>query len=77
MFGTSNYGNNRPLPIVKNKKATGLFKGEFRGQTMKEFVGPRAKTYAYLMDNDTEHKKAKGTKKCKLKRRLMFKNYKD
>ena len=29
------------------------------------------------MDNDTEHKKAKGTKKCKLKRRLMFKNYKD
>ena len=77
MFGTSNYGNNRPLPIVKSKKATGLFKGEFRGQTMKEFVGLRAKTYAYLMDNDTEHKKVKGTKKCKLKRRLMFKNYKD
>ena len=44
---------------------------------MKEFVGPRAKTYAYLMDNNTEHKKAKGTKMCKLKRELMFKNYKD
>ena len=44
---------------------------------MKKFVEPRAKTYAYLMDNDTEHKKAKGTKKCKLKRTLMFKNYKD
>ena len=32
---------------------------------MKELVvGLIAKTYAYLMDNDTEHKKAKGTKKC-------------
>ena len=44
---------------------------------MKEFVGLRAKTYAYLMDDDTEHKKAKGTKKCIIKRELMFKNYED
>ena len=43
MFDTSNYGNNRPLPIGKNKKAFGLFKGEFRGQIMKEFAGLRAK----------------------------------
>ena len=50
MFDTSNYGNNRPLPIGKNKKAFGLFKGEFRGQIMKEFAGLRAKTYAYIMD---------------------------
>ena len=28
------------------------------------------------MDDDTAHKKAKGTKKCVIKRRLMFKNYK-
>ena len=34
---------------------------------MKEFLGPIAKTYAYLMDNDTEYKNVKGTKKCKLK----------
>ena len=44
---------------------------------MKEFVGLRAKTYAYLMDDDTEPKKAKGTKKCMIKRELMFKNYKN
>ena len=44
---------------------------------MIEFVGLRAKTYAYLMDDDSEHKKAKGTKKCAIKRELMFKNYKD
>ena len=44
---------------------------------MKKFVGLRAKTYAYLMDDDTEHKKAKGTKRCKIKREFIFKNYED
>ena len=44
---------------------------------MKEFVGLRAKTYAYLMDDNSEHKKAKKTRKCVIKRILMFKNYKD
>ena len=44
---------------------------------MKEFVGLRTKTYAYLADNDNEHKKAKGTKKCVTKKNLMFKYYLD
>ena len=44
---------------------------------MTEFVPLRAKTYVYLMDDDSEHKKAKGTKKCVIKRKLMFKNYAD
>ena len=44
---------------------------------MIEFIELRAKTYTYLMDDDREHKKAKGTKKCVKKRRLMVKNYKD
>ena len=44
---------------------------------MREFAALRAKTYAYLMDDDTGHKKAKGTKKCVIKRRLMFGNYTD
>ena len=39
---------------------------------MKEFVRYKAKTYAFLIDNDGENKKAKGTKKCVIKRRLMF-----
>ena len=29
------------------------------------------------MDDDSEKKNAKGTKKCIIKRRLMFENYKD
>ena len=44
---------------------------------MKEFWALRAKTYAYLMDDDREKEKAKGTKKCVIKRRHMFENYTD
>ena len=60
-FGTSNYDENDkwPLPIGKNKKLIGCFKDELGGKIMKEFVGLRAKTYTYLMNNDSEHKKAK------------------
>ena len=47
-FDTSNYDNNRPLPIGKNKKVIGLFKDELGGKTMKEFVALRAETYAYF-----------------------------
>ena len=52
-----------------------MFKDELGGKTMKEFCVLRAKTYAYLTDNDSENKKAKGTKKCITKRRTMFENY--
>ena len=67
-FDTSNYGFNRPLPIGKNKKVIGL---------MTEFVSLRPKTYSYLMDDGWSDKKAKGTKKCVIKRRLKFNDYKD
>ena len=77
-FDTSNYENDkRPLPISKNKRVICLFKGELSGKIMKEFVALRTKAYAYLMEDDNEHKKAKGTKKCVIKRELMFENYKN
>ena len=76
-FDTSNYDNSRPFPVGKNKKVTGLFKNELGGKIMIELVGLREKTYAYLMDNYTAHNKAKETKKCIIKRGLMFKNFKD
>ena len=44
---------------------------------MKEFCALIAKTYSYLIDNNSEIKKSKGTKKCVIKRELMFENYKD
>ena len=78
-FDTSNYDkkDNRPLPIGKNKKVVGLFKDELGGKSIVESCALRAKTYAYKLDDDTEHKKAKGTKKCIVKREIIFENYKD
>ena len=46
----------------KNKKVIGLFQDESGGQTMIEFIGLRAKSYAYSMDDDSDYKKAKGIK---------------
>ena len=54
-----------------------MFKDELGGRIMKEFCALRAKTYSYLMDDNSEVKKSKGTKKCVIKRELMFENYKD
>ena len=44
---------------------------------MTEFCALRAKAQAYKLDVDTEKKKAKGTKKCIVKREITFKNYAD
>ena len=44
---------------------------------MKKFGRSRAKTYSYLIDDGSEDKKAKDTKKCVINMRLKFKNYKD
>ena len=78
-FDTSNYDKNdkRPIPIGKNKKVPGLLKDELGGKIMKEVVALRPKAYAYLDDDGSNHKKAKGTKKCVIKYKLMFQNYKD
>ena len=44
---------------------------------MKEFCTLRAKTYTYLMEDDSKMEKAKGVTRCAIKRRLMFENYND
>ena len=44
---------------------------------MKEFCALRAKTYSYLMDDNSEVKKSQGTQKCVIKRKNMFENYTD
>ena len=78
-FDTSNFDKDdkRPLPIRKSKKVPGLFKDESEGKIIIEVVAIRPKTYAYLKNNGSQHKKAKGTKKCVIKQKLMFENYKD
>ena len=56
-----NYELDRPFSKEKKKVIT-LMKDELRGKNMTKFVGRRAKTYIYLIDNDREQKWAKGTK---------------
>ena len=60
-FDISNYESDRPLPKRKIKKIIGLMKDQF-DKIMTKFVGPRVKTYSYLIDDSSEDKKAKGTK---------------
>ena len=72
---TSNYEVNRPLPMGKNKKVIGLMKDELGRKIITEFVTLRPKTYSYLTDDGKEDKKAKGTKKCIIKKMIKFNDY--
>ena len=74
-FDTSNYDVDRPLPKGKNKKVLGLMKDELGGGIITEFVALRPKTYSYMTDEFTEMKKAKGTKKCVIRKMLKFEDY--
>ena len=76
-FDTSNYELNRPLSKRKNKKVIRLMKDELCRKMMTKFVGIRAKAYSYLIDDGSEDKKAKGIKKCVIKRKLKFGNSKN
>ena len=87
-FDTSNFNknDNRPLEVGKNKKVLGKFEDELSGKIMTKFVALRAKTYSFLNEEYTDkdyeknrivNKKAKGTKKCIVKREILFNNYLD
>ena len=75
-FDTSNYDVDRPLPKGKNKKVIGLMKDELGGGIITEFVALRPKTYLYITDEFIEMKKAKGAKKCVIKKMPKFDDYK-
>ena len=58
-------------------KVIGLMKHELGGKIMIKVVGLRGKTYNYLLDDGSENKKARGTKKYVIKRKLKFEYYKN
>ena len=76
-FDTSNYECDRPLSTGKNKKVIRLMKDELGGRVITEFVALRPKSYSYLTDDCEEDKKAKGKKKCVIKRMIKFDNCKN
>ena len=51
-------------------------KDELGEKIMTKFVGLRAKTCSYIIDEGNEDEKAKDTKKCAMKRKLRLENYK-
>ena len=51
-------------------------KDELGGKIITEFVTLRPKTYSYLTDDGKEDEKAKGTKKCVIKKMIKFNDYK-
>ena len=61
----------------KNRKIIGLMKDELGGKFMTKFVGLSPKAYSYFTNDSNCHKKAKGTKKCVIKRILKFNDYKN
>ena len=67
----------RPLPIGMNKKVIRKFKDEPGEKVITELITLRAKVYANLKEDGSEHKRAKGTKKCIIKREIMFENYRE
>ena len=52
-------------------------KDELGGKIITEFITLRPNTYSYLIDSCKEDKKAKGTKKCVIKRMIKFNDYKN
>ena len=59
------------------KKVIGLTEGELGGKIMTKFVGIKAKTYSYLIDDGSKDESAKGTKNCVIEGKLNFENHKN
>ena len=77
-FDTSNFLPNHPsgIPTGVNKMVIGMFKDEVGGKIITEFVGLRAKNYAYLCEGK-EYNKCKGIKMNVTKKDISFEDYKD
>ena len=76
-FDMSEYPKNSDMYDPTNNKVIGKFKNESI-KPITEFVGLRAKLYAYTVHNDDDkHLRCKGVKKCVAQRDLNLVNYRD
>ena len=75
-FDFSNYAEDHFLYAAENSRVPGKMKDEFPGVNILEFVGLRAKAYAFRTEKrGVEVKKAKGIKKNVIKRDVVFDEY--
>ena len=72
VFDTSNYELDKQLPKGKIVKLVRLMKNELGEKIKIKFLGLRVKSYNYLIDDSSDDKKAKSTKKGVIKRKLKF-----
>ena len=76
-FDLSNYPKDDPLYDDTNNKVIGKFKNESIKQ-ITEFVGLRAKLYAFTVDkDDKKHLKCKGVKSSVVKKDLNIEKYRN
>ena len=59
MFGFSNYTTKSKCCDDSNKLVIGKMKEETGGVATEEFVGLKPKMYSFLLDDNSEHNKAK------------------
>lgn len=77
-YDTSDYPENNIFGIPRvNKKVPGLFKDEMNSNVISSFVGLRSKMYSIKVGGVEKVKKAKGVKKCVLKKKISFDDYVD
>ena len=76
-FGTWIYELGRPLRKWKSKTVIVWMRDELDWKIMTNIAELRIKTCSYLRDDVWEDKKTKVTKKCVIKRKLKFQNYKN
>jgi len=78
-FDTSNFSPNHPsgIPTGINKKVPGMFKDEAGGEIITEFVGLRAKLYAFKTLKGEEEKRCKGVKRRVVKKSISFEDFKE
>ena len=77
LYDTSDYPKEHPLYSEANKKVLGKMKDECNGTSIAEFVGLRSKMYSIMKGNKKNIKKAKGVKKCVVKKQIMHEQYKE
>ena len=76
-FDTWKLCNQNTIVDRKNQKSDWIKKDKLGGKIIIEFLALRPKTYSYLIDDGINDKKARGTKKCVIKRILKFNGYKN
>ena len=71
-FDTSNIETNIPIKKGVNKNVLCMWKDELSGFPMKEYIGLRPKSYAYIIDDGKIGKRAKGVNKTCDKKRFKI-----